>query len=533
MQQRFSWRGAAAGGLAGAALVWALVGGWLTTVNGVRVPALAGALAERARGLLPLQVLGLFIVRFKFAAKPLGFWTAMATVVLLCIVAGGLWAGGRRRRFLASAVVAAVAVGAVLMLLAVPPAMTYLSASYGAQGMTDAEAQALALKTAALAAAAYALLAAAVFALALFLLERRKTGALAAAVSASVPPPGSAGLSRREFLSRSVVLTAALSGAGVFLQWMAATAARAGTAAQSLFDRIRGLPPEVTPTDKFYVVSKNPAGLDPKVDAAKWTLEIAGLVGKPVKLTLEEIRAMPSVSRYHTLECISNEVGGDLISNAMWKGVRFRDVIERAGGVNPKAIRFAFRCADGYTEGVPVADAMRPDTMLAYEINGASLPPGHGFPLRMLNPGHFGMKNPKWITKIEAVSTNFTGYWEASGWSDEAVVKTTSSFRVPNGDVKMGEVELGGVAYSGDRGIKDVEVSPDGGKTWMKAELKNPLGPYTWVLWAALWTPTGPGEYTLKVRAKDGPGSVQTSNETATLPDGASGYHSIRVKVKK
>ncbi len=94
-------------------------------------------------------------------------------------------------------------------------------------------------------------------------------------------------------------------------------------------------------------------------------------------------------------------------------------------------------------------------------------------------------------------------------------------------------MELGGVAYSGDRGIKDVEVSPDGGKTWMKAELKNPLGPYTWVLWAAVWTPSGPGEYSVKVRAKDGAGVVQTSAETATLPDGASGYHTIRVKVKK
>ncbi len=281
-------------------------------------------------------------------------------------------------------------------------------------------------------------------------------------------------------------------------------------------------------------MSKNPLGLDPKVNVAKWTLEITGLVGKPLKLTYDQIRAMPPFSRYHTLACISNEVGGDLIGNAMWRGIRFRDLIERAGGVSPTAVRFAFRCADGYTEGIPVVDAMRPDTMLAYEINGTPLPPAHGYPLRMLNPGHFGMKNPKWITKIEAVSTNFTGYWEASGWSDEAVVKTMSALRVPDRDaVPMGEVELGGIAYSGDRGIKDVEVSPDGGKTWLKAELKAPLGLYTWVLWAALWTPTGPGEYTLKVRARDGTGLLQTSRETPTLPDGASGYHSIRVRVGK
>ncbi len=512
--------------------MWALVGGWLTTVNGVRVPALAGALAERARALLPLQVLGLFIVRFKFAAKPLGFWTTMGTIVVICVVAGGLWAAWRPRRLLVSAAAAALTVGAVLGLLAVPPAMTYLAAGYGAQGVADVDAHAMALRSVVLATAAYALFTAAIFVLALFVLQRRKNDSLSAAVSDS--RAGSAGLSRREFLSRSVVLTGALAGAGVLVQWMTAATAKAAATAQALFDRIRGLPPEVTPTDKFYTVSKNPSGLDPKVDAAKWTLEISGLVGKTVKLAYDEIRSMPSFSRYHTLECISNDVGGDLIGNAMWKGVRFRDLIEHAGGVNPKAIRFAFRCADGYPEGIPVVDAMRPDTMLAYEMNGAPLTPVHGYPLRMLNPGHFGMKNPKWITKIEAVSTNFTGYWEASGWSDEAVVKTMSAFRAPENDtVPLGEVELGGVAYSGDRGIKEVEVSPDGGKTWLKAELKNPLGPYTWVLWAAVWTPTGPGEYTLKARARDGTGVVQASQQTNTLPDGASGYHTIRVRVKK
>ncbi|MBI3997890.1 MAG: molybdopterin-dependent oxidoreductase [Armatimonadetes bacterium] len=525
MRQWFAWRGAIAGVAAGTALAWALVAGWFTG----GLPVLAGALSERARGLLPLQVLGYLIVRLKFAAKPFGYWMTIGTVVLTCAVLGGLWAARNPRRYWVVAAGAALVVGAALWLLAAPPAVTYLAAGYGAQGMADAEARALAMRTVTAAVAFDGILAGVVFAVALWLPAGRSQPAASGAPSATV--------SRREFLSRGMLVAGTLATSGALIHWVGAAAARAGAAAQSLFQRIRGLPPEVTPNDRFYVVSKNPAGLDPKVDASKWSLEITGLVGKPIKLTYEEIRAMPSVTRYHTLECISNEVGGDLVSNALWKGVRFRDLIALAGGVSPKAIRLALRCADGYTEGLPVIEAMHSDTLLAYEMNGERLPHNHGFPVRMLVPGLFGMKNPKWLTKIEAVSTQFTGYWQASGWSDEAVVKTTSQVRVPgHGSATMnagGEVELGGVAYSGDRGIQEVEFSPDGGKTWIKAETKPPLGKYTWALWAATWKPTGPREYTLKVRARDGTGLLQTSQEAPTLPDGATGYHTIRIRVRK
>src|SRR3990172_1645444 len=222
------------------------------------------------------------------------------------------------------------------------------------------------------------------------------------------------------------------------------------------------------------------------------------------------------VRRSHTLECISNEVGGELISNAYWRGVRLRDVLARGGGVPPKAIKIVFRCADGDTEALPIAEAMHPDTLLVYEINGDPLPPKHGFPLRLLVPGLFGMKNPKWITKIEAAEFDFQGYWERSGWSDQALVQTMSKFTAPPRTPRPKaneEVGLGGVAYVGARGIKPA------------------LGPYTWVLWAALWKPTAPGEYRLKVRARDGTGVVQTAQPSPTLPDGATGYHTIRVRV--
>ncbi|MGH2400399.1 MAG: molybdopterin-dependent oxidoreductase, partial [bacterium] len=286
--------------------------------------------------------------------------------------------------------------------------------------------------------------------------------------------------------------------------------------------------------ERFYVVSKNPPGFDPVLDERRWALDVGGMVARPIKLTYDQIRALPAVDQLQTLECISNEVGGDLISNARWKGVRLRDVLQRAGGPTANAIKVAFHCADGYTESIPLGDALVPTTLLAYEMNGERLPPNHGFPIRLLVPGLFGMKNPKWITRIELVNYDFQGYWERSGWSDEAVVKTMSKFTTLGRSYRAGEeIGLGGVAYGGDRSIKEVEVSSDGGKTWEKAEVKTPLGPFTWVLWAALWKPTAPNEYVLKVRAKDGAGVIQIAKDTAPLPDGASGYHTLRVRVRK
>jgi DMSO/TMAO reductase YedYZ molybdopterin-dependent catalytic subunit len=281
------------------------------------------------------------------------------------------------------------------------------------------------------------------------------------------------------------------------------------------------------------VVSKNPPGFDPALNGDTWVLQIDGLVARPSKLSLPQLRALPAVEQLQTLECISNEVGGDLISNAKWKGVRVRDLLARAGGVGANAVKVAFHCADGYTEAIPVVDAMMPTTLLAYEMNGEPLPAPHGFPARLLVPGLFGMKNPKWIRRIEVVDYDFQGYWERSGWSDEAVVKTMSRITTLERTHPLREIPVGGVAYAGDRRIKEVEYSVDAGKTWQKAEVKPALGPFTWVLWAAVWAPAGPGEYTVKVRAKDGNGVLQTAKEARTLPDGASGYHTLRVRVRK
>jgi len=503
------WAGLAAGLLVAIAMYF----GWFTH----HIPAVALALWERQMRLIPLQVFSFLIVRLKFAAKPAAFWGMLAgLVVLLGLIGAGVarWAGWKPGRLLVGAW---VVVTGLLAVLAFGPASRYLAERLAAEGMAANP------YTVPLALAAYGVLFAGFYTVLMVALARRP--------AAGAPPSG--GVTRRELFSRAVTVLIASAAGGAAAQWLQIVLRRATVAAQSLFARVQGLPAEITPNDRFYVVSKNPPGFDPVVEVAKWSLDIGGLVSKPVRFSFEDLRAMPAIEQVQTLECISNEVGGDLISNAKWKGVQLRDVLMRAGGPAATAVKVAFRCADGYSESIPVADAMHPTTLLAYEMNGEPLPAKHGFPVRLLVPGLFGMKNPKWITKIEVVNYDFRGYWEASGWSDEAVVKTMSEFTVAPRSGTVGEIGLGGAAYGGDRGIKAVEYSTDGGGTWRPAEVKPPLGPFTWVLWAALWTPTAPGEYTLKVRARDGLGVVQTAREVPTLPDGASGYHTVRIRVRK
>jgi DMSO/TMAO reductase YedYZ molybdopterin-dependent catalytic subunit len=525
---RVPMRGLIAGGLAGTLMVILMVRGVRFLTAGL--PIVAQALWEQASRSIPLQVFSFFIVRFKFAAKPLAFWGMIATMVVGTAVAGAVlarwpWVWGRLWRALGVAfAVVFIPLGAVV----VGPATGLLGARYEASGISISPG-ALSVQVL-VAVVVYA----AVFSvLYTFLSRLRQPGG----APSSVVPGDREGLTRREMLHRAFVVAVGAAGGVGLLRWMAATGQATVAFAQSLFDRVKGLPSEITPTPDFYVVSKNPPGFDPVVDASRWHLELGGLVNKPATLTLEAIRALPPVARAHTLECISNEVGGDLISNANWRGARLKDVVDHAGGVGTKASHVAFSCADGYTESLPVAEALHPDTLLAYDMNGAPLTPKHGFPVRLLVPGHFGMKNPKWITKIEALDHNILGYWEHSGWSQQAVIKTMSKFTSPEGRhmmYRVGEdVALGGVAYAGDRGIKAVEVSVDDGKTWQPAQLKAPLGPYTWVLWAMVWTPSSPGDYALRVRATNGAGQLQIKEEVATLPDGASGYHRIGLRVAK
>lgn len=298
--------------------------------------------------------------------------------------------------------------------------------------------------------------------------------------------------------------------------------ARAG---DSAFDDILGLAPRLTPLDDFYVIDTQLA--DPRVEADSWSLQIGGLVDRAYELTYEELLDLPSVEQFSTLMCISNEVGGDLISTARWTGVRIRDLLDRAG-VRDGGLELVATAIDGYADSIPIEDAMADHTLVVLGMNGQTLPTAHGYPARLLVPGRYGMKQPKWLGALEVVDRPFRGYWEQRGWSKAAVVKTMS--RIDASASEGDRFVVAGVAFSGTRGISRVEVSIDGGGTWNEADLETALSPLTWRRWRFAFTPGAPnGPREVLVRGTDGEGQVQTQSVVPPHPDGSSGYHHLTV----
>ncbi len=282
---------------------------------------------------------------------------------------------------------------------------------------------------------------------------------------------------------------------------------------------------EITPVRDFYVVSKNLAG-DPVVDARSWRLSLPN--GNA--LTYEQLLALPAQQLEVTFECISNEIGGTLISNGMWKGPRVRDVLALAS-TPPDATYLLIESADGYSESLPLAE-LTDDGLLATHLNGEPLTPVHGFPARLVFPGRYGMKQPKWVTRLKLSADNRPGYWEQIGWDEKAIVKTMSRIDSPlDGSMLLrGTVRISGIAFAGTRRISAVEVSWDG-SGGHEAELEREFSPFAWRFWH-VDAPLGPGRYTVRVRARDGGGNLQTEAAAPTLPNGASGLHKIVIDVR-
>jgi DMSO/TMAO reductase YedYZ molybdopterin-dependent catalytic subunit len=284
----------------------------------------------------------------------------------------------------------------------------------------------------------------------------------------------------------------------------------------SLLDPQTSLPDHIlTPLSEFYVQTY---AIAPFVNAEQWRLKITGAVNNPITLALEDILKAPQEDFHLTMECIGNPTGGNLIGNALWTGTPLLPFLEKAG-VKPEAVEFSLRGADFYETTLPIAEVMRPEVRLVHRMNGEPLTQSHGYPLRIIIPGHFGQKQPKWLVNLEAITNQKRGFWEKQGWSNTAEIPTHSLIRQvqetrvwnKRHQVKVnrtGEkgwengVLITGVALDKSSPITEVTLSTDGGKTWQAADQNRPSSPHEWTLWRYLWQPTEPGQYSLLARAK-------------------------------
>ncbi|MCK2218250.1 molybdopterin-dependent oxidoreductase [Actinomadura sp. ATCC 31491] len=295
--------------------------------------------------------------------------------------------------------------------------------------------------------------------------------------------------------------------------------------------RVPGLGPFTTPNDSFYRVDT--ALIVPRVPHQEWTLRIHGLVDRPVELDLADVLARPLTERDITLTCVSNEVGGPYAGNARWLGVDLAALLREAG-IQAGADQVLSRSADGWSASTAL-DAVLDgrDALLAVAMNGAPLPPAHGFPARMIVPGLYGyVSATKWVTDLKL--TRFAderAYWTRRGWAERAPIKTASRIEVPKpfAEVPAGPVAVAGTAWAQHRGIAAVEVRVDDGP-WLRAGLAASGGPDTWRQWRMTWQAT-PGRHRLQVRATDAGGDVQTAERVPPIPAGATGRHTVLVTV--
>ena len=314
---------------------------------------------------------------------------------------------------------------------------------------------------------------------------------------------------------------------------------------ETLLDQVDS---HLTPTDLFYIRSHFPA---PTIDPASYRLVIDGAVSNQLSLTLEQLKSMPSETRAATLECAGNsriflvppahgtqwELGA--VGNAEWTGVPLPALLERAG-LAADACEIVLEGADrgvpneqpapppeaiSFARSLPRNKALQREVLVAYMMNGRDLPLHHGFPVRAVVPGHYGMASVKWLTRIQAVREPFHGYWQTSQYAfwdrsdGRPVRRPLGEMRLKSEIIRPRVFEtiepnetytIVGVAWAGDTEVADVSVSTDGGKAWSPATFLDPARRYVWRRWTFDWrTPETPGRYTLLSRATGADGSRQ------------------------
>ncbi len=300
----------------------------------------------------------------------------------------------------------------------------------------------------------------------------------------------------------------------------------------------------VIPVGEFYVQSY---AQPPQLTGEQWQLEITGAVQNPLRLTLSDILQAAQEEFYLTLECIGNVTGGDQIGNALWRGTSVLPFLQEAR-VQPEAVEWVLHGADSYETTLPIADVLRPDVRLVHQMNGQPLTPAHGYPVRILIPGRYGQKQPKWLVKMEAITRSKQGYWERQGWSNRAEIpthamtrqiqtqrvwnrQTTASLK-PSGESGWRQgVLIAGIALDRALPIQTVMVSTDGGQTWHQARQNQPPTPHEWTLWQYRWQPQQPGHHTIMAYA-----ITQREIQPIEDPDrrdGSSGVLKIQVMLER
>ena len=299
---------------------------------------------------------------------------------------------------------------------------------------------------------------------------------------------------------------------------------------------VTGMPDLITPASSFYLIDT--ALVSPRIDVNTWKLSVKGAVDNPVEFSYKDLLGMSTRESDITLSCVSNPVGGGLVSNGRWSGVLLSDVLAEAGVSRDKITRasqqLVGRSVDGFTAGFRTDIALDGrEALVAFGLNGSELPLKHGYPVRLVVPGLYGyVSATKWLSEIELTNWNFDAYWIQRTWSKEGPVKTQSRIdTVQDGaQISAGKTPIGGIAWAPHRGIERVEVSTDGGATWNETRLAKQLALDTWRQWVYDWD-ANPGQYTLQVRATDGEGETQTAKQAPPHPSGASGYHTVGVTV--
>ncbi len=291
----------------------------------------------------------------------------------------------------------------------------------------------------------------------------------------------------------------------------------------------------ITPIDRFYQQTYD---FFPQLDDFEWRVNLNGLFDNPMELGLFDLKRQPIVEVMRTLECIGNPVGGTLIGNTIWTGVSLRGLLEEAG-LQPEAKFILFISADDYETSITTELAMDERSLIVFEMDGAPLPIKHGFPARLLLPGVYGQKQPKWVTSIRASATDSLGTWENKGWSNTATVQVNSKIETPRLRQYIPAhqtFQISGFAFADTSGVTQVEVSIDDGENWMAAELLSGPDSGVWTLWYWTWNDPLPGKYVVVARATDGNGVAQGESGTFgvlnnVFPNGTSLMHNLSVEV--